>query len=181
MHVCRLIYDNLLVDEKTGKAKFRDFLRDEAAMARLFERFVYNFYLREQSQFQVKSERIWWQDVVGKEDHMRYLPTMKTDVSLTSDERYIVLDTKYYVNTLQTYYTSQTIHSGNLYQLFAYLKNLTIMQANGREVEGVLLYPTVSKSLDLEYRVQGHRVRVATLDLNTEWKQIRERLLGLLN
>ena len=181
LHVCRLIYDCLLVDEKTGRAKFRDFMRDERAMARLFERFVFNFFRREQTAFQVKSERIDWQDVAADEDSLRLLPTMKTDVSLSSSDRHIVLDTKYYVSTLQSYYASETIHSGNLYQMFAYLKNLQCAESGSRKVEGVLLYPTVSQTLDLEYLVHGQRLRVATLDLNAHWKQISQRLLGLLN
>ena len=68
LNVCRLIYDCLLVDETTGKTKFRDFLRDEAAMARLFERFVFNFFDREQDIFEVKSERIDWQEVTTQEE-----------------------------------------------------------------------------------------------------------------
>ncbi len=94
--------------------------------------------------------------------------------------RVSVVDTKYYVNTLQRFYSSETIHSANLYQLFAYLKNLGSHEAGQREVEGVLLYPTVSQSLELEYVIQGHRVRVVTLDLNADWQQIRQRLLGIL-
>jgi 5-methylcytosine-specific restriction enzyme subunit McrC len=176
-----LIYDNLLVDEKTGKAKFKDFLRDEAAMARLFERFVYNFFRREQSAFHVKSDRFDWQDINADEDSLRLLPTMKTDVSLSSSDRYIVLDTKYYVKTLQSYYDNETIHSGNLYQIFAYLKNLQCSESSNRKLEGVLLYPTVSKTLDLEYVVHGHRLRIVTLKLDTTWKEIRQRLLELLN
>ena len=181
LHVCRLIYDNLLIDEKTGEAKFKDFLRDERKMARLFERFVYNFFRREQTTFQVKGERIDWQDVSADEDSLRLLPTMNTDVSLLSSDRHIVFDAKYYVNTLQSHYGSETVHSGNLYQMFAYLKNLQCAESGKRKVEGVLLYPTVAKTLDLEYSVHGHRLRVATLDLNTHWTQIRQRLLELLN
>jgi 5-methylcytosine-specific restriction enzyme subunit McrC len=181
LHVCRLIYDNLLIDEKTGEARFKDFLRDEATMARLFERFVRNFYRREQAAFQVKSERFDWQDIAADEDSRRLLPAMTTDVSLSSSNRHIVIDTKYYVKTLQSYYASETLHSDNLYQMFAYLKNLQCREFGNRMVEGVLLYPTVSKTLDLEYGVHGHRLRVATLDLNTDWKHISQRLLGLLN
>lgn len=181
LNVCRLIYDCLLIDETTGTAKFRDFVRDEAAMARLFERFVYNFFDREQDLFQVKSERIDWQGVTAQEEHLAFLPTMRTDVSLISKDRHIVLDTKYTVNTLQSFHASETIKSSNLYQLFAYLKNFQRLEKGGRQVEGILLYPTVSKTLDLEYVIQGHRIRIATVDLNSTWKDITKRLLGLLN
>ena len=60
------------------------------------------------------------------EEDLRYLPTMRTDVSLESSTRHIVIDAKYYSKTLQTYFGTDTIHSGNLYQLYAYLKNLQV-------------------------------------------------------
>ena len=180
LHVCRLIYDSLLVDEKTGNAKFRDFVHDEKAMARLFEKFVRNFYRREQNRFQIRSDRIPWQDVAAQERDLRLLPKMRTDVSLVSFDRYIVLDTKYYVDSLTSFHGSEMVRSGNLYQLFAYLRNIQIAKAGKRQVEGILLYPTVSKSLDLRYVIHGHPIRVATVDLNTRCDQIRQRLLGLV-
>ena len=35
-------------------------------------------------------------------------------------------------------------------------------------------------SLDLRYRIQGHPIRVVTVDLDQDWSSIHERLLGLL-
>ena len=94
LNVCRLIYDNLLVDERTGTSKFRDFLRDEATMARLFEKFVGNFFRREQVEFRVGSRRIKWQGVVSKAEYLPFLPEMRTDDSLESSSRCLVIDAK---------------------------------------------------------------------------------------
>lgn len=178
LQVCRLIYDNLLINEESGDSRFRDFLRDEKQMAALFEKFVRNFYRHEQTEFNVKSEKFGWQEVEATHSDLEFLPGMRTDVSLESSTRKIVIDTKYYAKCLQSYFDSETIHSGNLYQLFAYLKNLQI--GNSRQIEGVLLYPTVGKSLSLRYRIQGHTIRIVTVDLNEKWQEIRQRLLGLL-
>lgn len=178
LHVCRLIHDNLLINEDTGNSKFRDFLRDEKQMASLFEKFVRNFYHHEQSVFDVTSQTFDWQEVEATRDDLTFLPRMRTDVSLDSPTRKVVIDTKYYAECLQSYFDTNKIHSGNLYQLFAYLKNLQI--GDGRSIEGILLYPTVGKSLSLRYRVQGHTMRIETVDLNESWQVIRERLLGLL-
>jgi MoxR-like ATPase len=52
---------------------------------------------------------------------------------------------------------------------------------DGRKVEGILLYPTVSRTLDLDYVIQGHRIRVVTVDLNSHRTQIQERLLAIIN
>lgn len=178
LQVCRLIHDNLLINEDAGDSQFRDFLRDEKQMAALFEKFVRNFYRHEQTTFRVKSEQFAWREVEATQGDLQCLPRMRTDVSLDAPTRKIVIDTKYYAKCLQSYFDSKTIHSGNLYQLFAYLKNLQI--GDTRQIEGVLLYPTVGKSLALQYRIQGHTMRIVTIDLNTKWQEIRQRLLELL-
>src|SRR5215218_3837601 len=47
LKVCRVIYENLMINESSGTAKFRDFTRDDKAMPALFQRFLYNFFRRE--------------------------------------------------------------------------------------------------------------------------------------
>ena len=83
--------------------------------------------------------------------HATYLPTMRTDVSLRSMHRTIVIDTKYYRQTLSRYLGNEKIRSDHLYQLFAYLKNLEGRDDPDSRAEGVLLYPTVGHALDLRY------------------------------
>ena len=60
MHVCELLYDNLLVNEQTGQITFRDLLRDDRQMAKLFEAFVANFYAKESDWDVTAQERISW-------------------------------------------------------------------------------------------------------------------------
>jgi 5-methylcytosine-specific restriction enzyme subunit McrC len=177
LHVCRLIHDNLLIDETTGDSQFRDFLRDEKQMPRMFEAFVRNFYRREQAAFLVRSESFNWRNVEATDADLPYLPGMRTDVSLESPTRKIVIDTKFSAKCLQSYFDSETIHSGNLYQLFAYLKNLQIGET--RRIEGILLYPTVGKSLALHYLIHDHAIQIVTVDLKADWQDIRQRLLEL--
>jgi 5-methylcytosine-specific restriction enzyme subunit McrC len=49
------------------------------------------------------------------------LPTMETDITLRSGTRTVVIEAKYYRETLTRRYGKETLHSDNLYQLFAYL------------------------------------------------------------
>lgn len=179
LNICRLIHENLIVDQQTGQSRFRDFLRNERQMAAVFERFVRNFLRREQREFRVGSEIIEWQEVEAEDFDRTFLPQMRTDVTLASKARRIVIDTKYYRETLQSRYDRRTIHSTNMYQLFSYVKNLQLTENRGRTVEGMLLYPTVGTTLNLNYRLQGHRIRIATIDLNDNWQVIHERLLDL--
>jgi 5-methylcytosine-specific restriction enzyme subunit McrC len=180
LKVCELIFDNLLISEQDGSCKFRDFLRDEKAMGRLFEEFVRNFFKLEQSQFTVGCEIINWQaEAIGKTS-MDLLPRMRTDVSLTSTTRKIVIDTKYYYQALQTYHDKETIHSPNLYQLYAYLDNLEPTDELMEKCEGILMYPTTEKELDLQYLIKGHPVSIRTINLNQDWPKIHQRLLEFL-
>ena len=134
LSVCRLLYESSVVDENTGRTAFRDFRRDKATMWALFEEFVTGFYEREQSVYRVNpgGRRVAWADKgwATEEDRTR-IPVMEADVILDSPERRIILDTKYYKDALARGRGSGTgkLHSGNLYQLLAYLRN---RQAPGR-------------------------------------------------
>jgi 5-methylcytosine-specific restriction enzyme subunit McrC len=46
---------------------------------------------------------------------------MKTDITLRSSTRTVVIEAKYYRETLTRRYSKETLRSDNLYQLFAYL------------------------------------------------------------
>src|SRR5579863_5147091 len=103
MKVCQIIYENTLPSEEPGKFKFSDFTRDEHKMNKLFESFLRNFYRIAQNKFPVvKGESITWQfeenDSIGKE----FLPQMKTDISLENESEKIIIDAKYYRETLIT-------------------------------------------------------------------------------
>jgi 5-methylcytosine-specific restriction enzyme subunit McrC len=124
INVCQIIFENTFPSEEKGKYVFYDFTRDEKKMSRLFEAFVRNFYRIEQRRYDiVKSERINWRfDSIGIEDSA-YLPGMMTDITLENDREKIIIDTKYYQETMTVNYDKTRIKSENLYQLFSYLLN----------------------------------------------------------
>jgi 5-methylcytosine-specific restriction enzyme subunit McrC len=174
LNVCELLHQNLLIHEKTGEVKFKDFLRDERQMAKLFEEFIRNFFKIEVPEAKVFREDLHWQ---FSGEALQFLPKMQTDISIKlPSNRKIIIDAKYYTETLQHFYDVEKIHSRNLYQIFAYLKNQPNQQA-----EGILLYPTVQKSISLVYTYEEHQIRVETLNLNQPWTEIRRDLLLMLN
>lgn len=179
LNVCELVFDALLASEESGKMKFRDFARDENKMARLFESFVRNFYLLEQDHFRVQSLKISWQVENENDPMVAYLPEMRTDVCLASKERKIIVDCKFYRNALQTNWQKRTLHSAHLYQLFAYLRNKEL-DDGWTNCEGILLYPAVGTPLELVYEIQGHPVRIRTINLNQDWRSIHENMLELI-
>jgi 5-methylcytosine-specific restriction enzyme subunit McrC len=172
LNISELIYQNLLINEETGDFQFKDFLRDERQMARLFEEFIRNFYKIEVPEAKVFREDLRWK--MAGETH-QFLPKMQTDISIKINDRKLIIDAKYYKETLQKYYDSEKIHSQNLYQIFAYLKN----QEN-ELAEGILIYPTIQKSLSLAYTHEGHTIRIETLNLNQEWQGVKADLLGII-
>jgi 5-methylcytosine-specific restriction enzyme subunit McrC len=169
-----------LPDEKGSGFAFHDVLRDETKMARVFEDFVRNFYRAEQSDLAVLPLTISWDGEAVATTGTGRLPNMITDIYLKGAGRRLIIDTKYYANALQRgLYGSASFQSGNLYQLFAYLKNAAADPLFIR-CEGMLLYPINGTALRETYRLQGHPVTVATINLAQPWPAISQDLLSLI-
>ncbi|MEJ5259358.1 MAG: hypothetical protein WHS88_04115 [Anaerohalosphaeraceae bacterium] len=92
----------------------------------------------------------------------------------------MVIDTKYYRDALEIHYDREKIRSANLYQLFAYVKNLESRGGVNQTCEGMLLYPTVRQELDEECTIGGHRIAFRTINLNQDWRQIHRDLLNII-
>lgn len=103
---------------------------------------------------------------------------MQTDISVRTADRKIIVDTKYYRETLSEYYDSEKIHSSNLYQLLSYLMNA---RKEGATIEGILLYPTVDRDLKVDYLILGFHIQIRTLNLAQPWQAIRDELKTLVN
>jgi 5-methylcytosine-specific restriction enzyme subunit McrC len=181
MSVCDLVYHTYMITEDPGSTKFRDFKRKN--MHQVFEDFVRNFYkieLEGNKNFHVKgSELINWDTVDADSSDLKSLPVMKTDISIKTPDGYLIIDTKYYQHTLTEYY-SPKVRSTNLYQIFSYLKNIEQKGPGYKKCSGMLLYPTVSKSLTLNYEIQGHKILVRTIDLSMHWQDVYTALLDLV-
>ncbi len=178
MNVCEMVVGSLLPDESSGTYRFKDFTRDPKRMALLFESFVRNRH--ECAELDVGRERVRWNIDGASEGAQDYLPVMETDVSVRSDARTLVIECKYYEETLGRYFDSEKVRSGHLYQLLAYLANLEARGGNDRTAAGVILYPCVNHELCLDYEMQGHTVGIRTVDLALPWRSVREQLLGIV-
>lgn len=189
LSVCRLLYESSLVDENSGRATFRDFRRNKATMWKLFEDFVSGFYRREQTVYRVnpRGRRIDWADAYAKDDDRRLIPVMEADVILESrgrgsPQRRIILDTKYYRDALVAGrgFGTGKLHSGNLYQLLAYLRNREAANPGPPKHEGILLYPEVDEPLSADIRLEGFRVQARTVNLNRNWRHIHGEMLDAI-
>lgn len=180
LDVCALINENLLPGESPGDTKFRDFTRDESKMALLFQQFLRNFLDREQTAYRIQSPQLRWL-AQGSVADVSLLPVMQTDIVATGSARKLVIDTKFYGEALQSSQYKVTARSDHLYQMFAYLRHMRENTPTSEAVEGVVVYPTVNRALDLQYCIDGHRVSLRTLNLDQEWNGIHSDALALLN
>ncbi len=185
LSICELIWQELLSKEESGENPFKNFVRDKKRMAKLFERFLLNFYRKHfhPEDWTVKAEQLSWQlQPLANNAEREYIPAMKTDISLISKDRYLIMDAKYYPEALKSQYDKEKIISSNLYQIFSYTQNLT--QAGNRQVEGILIYPEVSNSLSLSYQYSsGNRpvIRICTINLNQNWEKIEADLIKIID
>lgn len=170
-----MIIKGLLHTNSEGDTKVMDFL-DEQRMCRLYEKFILEYYRREFPQISASASEIFWQ----VDDGMNaMLPVMRTDIMLQYQEKVLIIDAKYYQRIMQNNFDRQTIHSGNLYQIFAYVKNKEHELKNKpHEVAGMLLYAKTDE-MDIpnqSYQMSGNKISVKSLDLECDFDKISEQL-----
>ena len=84
LHVCELIVAYTIPDEHRGTYRFLDFLHDEKRMWHIFQQFVFNFLVKEQSTYNVRSECLAWPAEPidsGRREDLKFLPAMYTFVA----------------------------------------------------------------------------------------------------
>ena len=104
---------------------------------------------------------------------------MTADVILESPERRIILDTKYYKDALSRRGVASAgkLHSGNLYQLLAYLRNRQAVRPDGAKHEGILLYPQVGEQLRADIHLEGFRIQARTVNLDQDWHRFHDEMM----
>lgn len=181
LNVCELIHNNLLPSEDKGSWYFTDFTRDEVKMYRLFENFIFNFYKIEfKGYYKVRRESISWQFSFEDVFHSEYIPGMLTDITLESNDRKVIIDTKYYQDTLAERFERKKVKSANLYQLFSYLLNQQNESERNLNTTGILLYPATDKDYDLNYKYSTHNILIRTINLDMNWNSIDTRLREII-
>jgi 5-methylcytosine-specific restriction enzyme subunit McrC len=140
MKIREMLCDLLLPEERGRNSRFADILQDEERMSAIFEAFIRNFYRREQTLFSVGSEVIPWDMGPAPSGHTAYLPAMLTDITRRSPIRTVVIDAKFYRQTLVSYWGGQSkVRSAHLYQLMSYLMNTAKRGGPDAYAEGLLL------------------------------------------
>ena len=170
--ICFLIVKGLLQTTSDGTTKLMDFL-DEQRMCRLYEKFILEYYKKEFPKLKVTASQIPW-DLDDDESDM--LPVMQSDIMLSDKKKTLIIDAKYYSRTMQVQYDVHTLHSGNLYQVYTYVKNLDRDRTGN--VSGMLLYAKTDEVMlpHNSYKMGGNKISVDTLNLDCEFDEIRQKL-----
>lgn len=170
--VCYLILKGLLQTTSDGSTKLMDFL-DEQRMCRLYEKFILEYYRKEHPEIRASASQIPWDT---DDDYREMLPVMQSDIMLKKGEKTLVIDAKYYSHTMQKQYDVNTLHSGNMYQIFTYVKNLDTERTGN--VSGMLLYAKTDEVVlpNNEYKMGGNAISVKTLDLDCDFNEIKAQL-----
>lgn len=179
--ICYLVVKGLLQTNSEGSTKLMDFI-DEQRMSRLYEKFILEYYRKKfKSIIEVNASQIQWQ--LDDESNL-FLPIMKSDITLSKNDKVLIIDAKYYSNIIQSRYDSQTLHSGNLYQIFTYVKNKEVeLKDVPHNVSGMLLYAKTDEVLspDVSYSMSGNKIIVKTLDLNCDFERITQQLDAIVD
>ena len=80
-------------------------------------------------------------------------------------------------------FDTHTLHSGNLYQIFTYVKNKDMEFGDQpHTVSGMLLYAATDEAVqpDNSYLMSGNKISVRTLDLNKEFSEIDAQLKAIV-
>lgn len=176
MNICYFVLEGMLSTTEKGEYKMAAFSDDH--MARLYEKFILEYYRQHHAYLsEVKAGQVKW-DLVGdnSESMIRFLPVMQTDIMLRLKEKILIIDAKYYGRTLQKRFDKYSLHSGNVYQIFTYVKNQD--KDNTGNVAGILLYAKTDEDItpDCMFNMGGNQIGAKTLDLNKEFPLIAAQL-----
>lgn len=174
--ICYMVVKGLLQTQSDGSTKLMDFL-DEQRTCRLYEKFILEYYRKEfKNQLTANASQIPWQ-LDNEENSM--LPVMQSDIMLQRGERVLIIDAKYYEHSTQVQFDKHTLHSGNLYQIFTYVKNKEYeLREKEHTVSGMLLYAKTDEEIcpNNAYQMSGNQITVRTLDLNLPFDEIAGQL-----
>ena len=173
---------NLLLDKSDVKIERKRNLRkmpqfSDEHMNLLFQRFVMEYYKRHHPEYKASAKQIKWNVSDNSVSSSSMLLIMQSDITLTLDERTLIIDTKYYSRNLQEHFGKPTLHSSNIYQIHTYVMNED--KAHTGNVDGLLLYAKTATDIQPYGNFKtndGNILIVRTMDLSRDFEHIKNDL-----
>ena len=182
----RLAMDLALPTEEAGPNALIDPQRCEHWLRRLFEKAIGGFYRLhlDEAQWLVHTGMtLRWpiEEATSGAEHV--FPSMRTDIVIDRRNlpQRLVIDTKFTGVLGRGWYRDQTLKSGYIYQLYAYLRSQVERGDPWADIaSGLLLHPAINGCFDESVVIQGHKMQFATVNLAGSHEEIKERLLSLV-
>lgn len=181
MAAAQLVVESLMPSYATGKAQVHPLRHTHRSLRKLFEASMRNFYRVNLPDCRVGARDLSWPSD-GELDSL--FPAMRTDITVDRpDGSRLIIDTKF-TSALSAgaIHHEPRLRSGHLYQLYAYLNTQSQRGDPAADrAEGLLLYPStdLAPNINVSAAMQGHKLNIATVDLNMPPAEIRARLLEL--
>lgn len=181
LQFCELLSRCWLPTPGTGRHRFHPFTASEQQMGELFQAFVRNFLVREQSTYRVTAPKLTWRETALGETPPGWLPEMRTDAVLERPEHVVVAELKYYAQPFSVRYDTARLRSAHLCQIGTYVDHYATSEAaGGRRVSGLLLYAGPPTLPAQSYEIRGRRLHVRSLRLDQPWQSIHRDLLEMV-
>ena len=159
--------------------------KEDSWLRKLFEKAIAGFYavtLPKSAWTVSAGTRFNWQMTDPTAGIAAIMPTMKTDIIIKkkSSDQQLIIDTKFNPITTTGQYREESLRSGYIYQMYAYLRNQETEESPASLVTaGMLLHPSIDAEVDEQVTIQGHPIRFCTVNLGDTATKMRERLLHL--
>ena len=179
LSICYLVKLGLIQTDKAGNTKLMNYI-DNKLMYHLYEKFILEYYRKEHPEIKANASQIPW---ALDDDFNAMLPIMQSDITLSKDDKILIIDAKYYIKNLQSRY-STTVISGNLYQIFTYVKNKQYeVKDQDIIVSGMLLYAKTDQENveNNDYHMSGNLISTRTLDLSVDFSLVKKQLDDIVN
>lgn len=180
----KLLFEMAIPAEKSGFNVLPLPNREKRWVWNLFERAVYGFCEVALSPKGWRTERntLKWQTSGETSGINSILPNMQTDITLNERNtgRRIIIDTKFTDALAQGQYR-ETLKSGHIYQIYAYLRSQEGLSAAADKAEGLLLYPSTGENVYESAVIQNHCIRFMTVDLTRPAEEIRAQLMKVID
>jgi 5-methylcytosine-specific restriction enzyme subunit McrC len=181
LSICEMIVMRQMPLEEDGPKVVPTVDQKALILHRVYERFVANFYKMQLKGWDVSAQkRLDWHT----QDANEHLPMMIPDLILQEHKtgRVLIMDTKFTAGSLVENRWGKPIYdSSHLYQLYAYLRSQDQVSDEYRRAQGILLYPAVQSRLAERVELQGHIIRIESVDLAAAWEEVERQLLNLVD
>lgn len=182
-----LAFNLALPTESKGTRQLFSPERDNLPWLRkLFEKGVAGFYGTVLSDrcYRISAGRVLkWQIGDKSLGIDKILPNMKTDIIIDNMDlaHRIVIDTKFNSITTSGWYRDETLRSGYLYQMYAYLRS---QEGSDDPLDenacGLFIHPSIGEDLNEYVVIDNHKIQFSTVNLAASAIDIRGQLLKVI-